>query len=169
MTIYHDPPNWNPTYERLYSHTDDLDEIFVGRRIVKAEIGVPDPGVKEWYRGTEPYGRLTLDNGTEVYAVGNDGGCVCSAGCYALNHVAATDNIITAVKVIADPAGDEYETDDYDKDGRYQIFVVTEAKELNIAEFVGTDGNGYYGTGFHIVVIGTTIIEPLVPRGDADA
>lgn len=134
-----------------YSYADDFSEVFIGRRIVKAEPDVPAPEIKGFWGGTDPYGRLTLDDGTQVYVVGNDGGCACSAGCYSLTHVAATDNIITNVKVVEDPAGDDYPSPSYE--GRYQIFVVTEAKEINIAEFVGSDGNGYYGTGFHLAVV----------------
>lgn len=147
----------NNEFERLYSYTDDLNEIFVGRRIVKAEGDVPSPSDLGWYGGTPPVGRLTLDNGTEVYVVGNDGGCACDAGCYSLKHVAATDNIITAVKVIDKSDGDDspnYNPDGEWEPGKYQIFVVTEAEELNVAEFEGSDGNGYYGSGFHLAVVG---------------
>jgi hypothetical protein len=134
-----------------YSYTDDLSEVFVGRRIVKAEGDVPAPNIDGWFSGTPPYGRLTLDDGTKVYVVGNEGGCICSAGDYSLARVAAVDNIITAVKVIDESTGDGSE--DY-ATRRYQIFVVTEAGELNVAEFVGDDGNGYYGSGFHLAVVG---------------
>ena len=144
--------------EKLLEYNDDLTEAFVGRRIVKAELGVDRPSVsdevesEESWRdsldGTEPYGRLTLDDDTVIYLVGNDGGCACSAGCYSLTHLAEVDNIITSVKVVDLHAGEDDDADE----GKYQIFVVTEAEELKIAEFEGSDGNGYYGTGFHLLV-----------------
>jgi hypothetical protein len=140
--------------EKLLDYDDDLTEAFVGRRIIKAELGVDRPSVEsdDWLDalvGTAPYGRLTLDDDTIIYLVGHDGGCACSAGCYELTHLAEVDNIITDVRVVDLHAGDDSETDE---EGRYQIFVVTEAEELKIAEFEGSDGNGFYGTGFHLLV-----------------
>ena len=143
--------------EKLLEYDDDLTEAFVGRRIVKAELGVDRPQVsdevesEESWRdsldGTEPYGRLTLDDDTIVYLVGHEGGCSCGAGDYVLTHLAKVDNIITDVKVV-----DLHGGDDDGGEGKYQIFVITEAEELKIAEFEGSDGNGYYGTGFHLLV-----------------
>lgn len=136
-----------------YSYQDDLSPIFVGRSIVEAEFPVGRPTTEggKWY-ATEPTGRLTLDDGTQVYVAGNEGGCSCSAGCYYLTHVAKVDNIITSVKVENDGQ------DDWGDSGTYRIFVVTEASELSVAEFDGDDGGGYYGSGFHLYVI---------PGGDA--
>jgi hypothetical protein len=37
--------------------------------------------------------------------------------------------------------------------GTYRIFVFADAVEINVAEFVGSDGNGYYGTGFTLTVV----------------
>lgn len=49
---------------------------------------------------------------------------------------------------MSDPRGDEE-----DGEGVYRIFVVADATEINIAEFIGDDGNGYYGTGFNLTVV----------------
>lgn len=142
---------------KQYGYSDDLTEVFVGKRIVAAEMGVRPPVApaypgSDWQRpivdGTDPTGLLTLDDGTQVYVAGNDGGCACSAGCYDLTKLATTDNIITSVKVIDQSSGDYSEGE-----GRYSIFVITAAEELNVAEFEGDDGNGYYGTGFHLAVV----------------
>ena len=130
---------------------DDADAIaglLVGRRIVQAEMGTfdyPDRGWRE-----EPEGRLVLDDGTVLYLAGNDGGCACTAGCYPLAKVAAVDNIITNARVECAPHSD-YD-DDRDQ-GTYRIFVFADATEINVAEFVGSDGNGYYGTGFELTVV----------------
>lgn len=129
---------------------DDLGSTFVGRRIVGVEMNVELPaGSSLRWATLEPYGKLTLDDGTEIYAAGHDGGCACSAGCYQLTKLATVDNIITAVKVVDESGGDDM--DDYE--GRWSIAVVAEAEELTVAEFEGSDGNGYYGTGFLLEVV----------------
>lgn len=140
-----------------YSH-DDLDPIaalFVGRRIVEAEKGSFDhPGGNSWDGPAD--GRLVLDDGTVLYLTGNDGGCACSAGCYPLEKVAAVDNIITSARVEALPHDDSESYDSDRENGTYRIFVVADATEINVAEFVGSDGNGYYGTGFALTVVRPT-------------
>jgi hypothetical protein len=137
------------------SDADKIAELLLGRRIVQAEMGEFDyPGRSGWDNRAE--GRLVLDDGTVLYLAGHDGGCACNAGCYPLEKVAAVDNIITNVRVEANPTGDGY--DDYG-DGTYRIYVIADATEINVAEFVGTDGNGYYGTGFAL-----TVIRPEAPR-----
>lgn len=126
---------------------EKIAELFVGRKVVRAEMGsFPIPGAEDSYISAAE-GLLVLDDGTELYLTGNDGGCACSAGCYPLAEVALVDNIITSAHVNADPSGD-----DDNGTGVYQIFVFADAKPINIAEFRGSDGNGYYGTGFSITV-----------------
>ena len=134
---------------RYYDQDSDLAGVFVGRRIIAAELNVEPPPDLDWDgRGSAPYGLVTLDNGTRVYVVGNDGGCACSAGCYSLTHLAAVDNIITSVEV-HDGRGAE----GYEDGGIWSIFVIAGADRINIAGFEGDDGYGYYGTGFHLTVI----------------
>lgn len=125
----------------------EIAEVLVGRRIVKAELGeVGIPGGTSYRSKAE--GLLVLDDGTELYLTGNDGGCACSAGCYPLEKVATVDNVITRARVESSP-------DDYygGGEGAYRIFVFADNQEINVAEFVGSDGNGYYGTGFELTVV----------------
>lgn len=125
--------------------------LLVGRRIVKAEMGDFDyPGRERWTE--RPEGRLVLDDGTVLYLAGHDGGCSCNAGCYPLAKVASVDNVITRARVECDPHDDSEPWDGRDR-GTYRIFVFADATEINVAEFVGTDGNGYYGTGFELTVV----------------
>jgi hypothetical protein len=91
--------------------------------------------------------RLILDNGTELLLVGNDGGCACSAGCYDLTELNGVDNVITSVVLDNRPDGDYTPGD-----GTYRIFVFANNERINLATFTGTDGNGYYGTGYTIHV-----------------
>lgn len=138
-----------------YDHTsgDKIAAVLVGRRIVEAEKGEFDfPGRDRWAASAD--GRLVLDDGTVLYLTGNDGGCACSAGCYPLDKVATVDNIITSARVEADPHDeDEAWGTGGRENGTYRIFVIADNIEINVAEFVGTDGNGYYGTGFEITVV----------------
>lgn len=91
---------------------------------------------------------LLLDDGTVLRLIGNDGGCSCNAGCYDLSLLNGTNNIITNVDFDDSPTGDEHGIGE----GTYRIFVFADNKTINLATFVGTDGNGYYGTGYHILV-----------------
>lgn len=139
-------------------HTDHeaIEALLMGRRIVSAEMGnatIPDAQYS-WYCTAE--GVLTLDDGTHVYVKGNEG-CACSAGDYPLTHLASVDNVITAVRFDDHPGGDEYYRADTDAEGDsyegwYRIFVVADAVEVNVVSFEGTDGNGYYGTGYDLWV-----------------
>lgn len=92
---------------------------------------------------------LLLDNGTLLRLVGNDGGCSCSAGCYDLTALNGVENIITAVEFEDDPDGDWATKHG---DGTYKIFVFAGNERINLATFEGSDGNGYYGTGYHVMV-----------------
>ena len=92
---------------------------------------------------------LELDDGTQIQFVGNSGCCVCESGHYYLMELNGVDNIITKVEFDYSPAS-YY---DYpEEDGHYRIFVVAEDKRITLAEFEGTDGNEYYGTGYSIIV-----------------
>lgn len=57
------------------------------------------------------------------------------------------DNVITNVEFVCDDdAVDEY-------DGTsYKIFVYAENQKLKLLQVDGDDGNGYYGTGYSIIV-----------------
>ena len=127
----------------------EIEQVLVGRQIVQAEMGrFQYLGSAESWRGPAE-GRLVLDDGTTLYLTGNDGGCSCGAGDYDLSALATVDNIITSARVEALPGGDDGEN----YEGTYRIFVFADNREINVAEFTGSDGNGYYGTGFTLSVV----------------
>lgn len=107
---------------------------------------------------------LMLDDGTVIKAIGHDGGCSCSAGCYDLADLNGVDNIITRVEYDYHPDGDDSWDDKPTAaqtcehgpseryEGHYRVFVYAENQKINLMSFNGTDGNGYYGTGFEILV-----------------
>lgn len=124
---------------------DRLRELLVGRSIVHSYTS-DEQG--DYYQSGGDTGTLVLDDGTVLKVWGNDGGCACSSGCYPLAELNEVGNIITNVELEEAPAGD-YTTDTYE--GHYRIFVYAEHRQL-LASFEGTDGNGYYGTGWWLRV-----------------
>jgi hypothetical protein len=118
-----------------YDHTSkaDIEALLVGRKVVKIDDHT-----------------LRLDNGLTLTLPDTDGGCACNAGCYDLVELNGVDNIITRVEFDDDPAGDD--EDPYREFGYYRIFVYADNQKVNLATWQGTDGNGYYGTGYEIHV-----------------
>ena len=143
-----DAGDWNRDREdgvRVLTHDDQeqISALLMGRKVSKADGE-----------------HLLLDNGVTIKAIGHDGGCACSAGCYDLSVLNGVDNIITRVEYDYQPAGD-YDTDrtgshpDDPSDkwtGFYRVFVFAENQQINLMQFDGSDGNGYYGTGFELLV-----------------
>lgn len=134
-----------------------LRELLVGKSIVSAEIRDESP--EDWTAG--PTGYLTLSDGTVLKVWGNDGGCGCSAGCYPLTALNACKNVITNVQVEERPVDDDAvcwtcgeESWFCDHEGYYRIFVLAFGvdERINVASFEGSDGNGYYGTGWWLSV-----------------
>jgi hypothetical protein len=116
----------------------ESEEILVGRRIVKAEI-------KE-HRWGNNMAVLSLDDGSEVWVIANEGCGGCSNGWYDIEHVASVDNIITAVDVVVEDApGEDAHV--------YRIFVFTGDDRIEAVTVAGDDGNGYYGSGYYIDVV----------------
>lgn len=120
-------------------HTEEAEirALLEGRRIVSAEGAT-----------------LTLDDGTIVRVVPNEGCGGCASGWYELKHLAAVDNIITAVNLHDDPDSADPERH------TYRLAVVADAVEINAAIVEGDDGNGYYGTGY-----GLLVERPAAPDG----
>lgn len=147
-----DAGDWNGAREdgvRVLNEEDrdEIADLLVGRKVAKVDGE-----------------HLLLDDGTVIKAIGRDGGCACSAGCYDLSVLNGVDNIITRVSFDYRPAGDG---DSWDKGadrsghpddpddkwtGYYRVFVYADNEQINLMQFDGTDGNGYYGTGFEILV-----------------
>ena len=136
-----------------------LRELLVGRSIVSA--AVVDEKPEPYTAG--PTGTLTLSDGTVLKVWGNEGCCGCSAGWYELSALNAPGGVITNVEVDEKPDEDygtcpeckaEGRGWDYDcpHRGWYRVFVVTADERTMLASFEGSDGNGYYGTGWWLRV-----------------
>lgn len=90
---------------------------------------------------------LLLDDGTLLRLFGNDGCGGCTNGYYELQALNGCDNIITRVELVNDP-----DDDGRSADGTFEIFVYAGEERINLVRFEGSDGNGYYGTGYTIRV-----------------
>ena len=91
-------------------------------------------------------GSLVLDNGILLYINPNIGCSGCGSGDYYLQHITSVNNAITNVEFI-----EEYDDDDFNYK-HYKIFVIADGMTTELLDVYGTDGNGYYGTGYTIDV-----------------
>lgn len=90
-------------------------------------------------------GNLVLDNGVMLKINPNIGCGGCESGNYYLQHISSVNNAITNVEFV-----EEFEDDCYYE--HYKIFVIADGMTTELLDVYGTDGNGYYGTGYTIDV-----------------
>lgn len=90
---------------------------------------------------------LILDNGIVLEVIANEGCGGCSSGWYSITKLNEVDNAITNVEFDCD--GDVANEDD---DTSYKIFVFCEDTRIKLLQVDGSDGNGFYGTGYTIIV-----------------
>ena len=88
---------------------------------------------------------LVLDNGVVLKIYPNIGCYGCESGNYYLEHISSVNNAITNVEFV-----EEFEDDCYYE--HYKIFVIADGMTTELLDVYGTDGNGYYGTGYTIDV-----------------
>ena len=93
----------------------------------------------------DDYDKLVLDNGVVLQINPNIGCGGCESGNYYLEHIASVNNAITNVEFV-----EEFEDDCYYE--HYRIFVIADGMTTELLDVYGTDGNGYYGTGYTIDV-----------------
>lgn len=94
---------------------------------------------------TADYDKLILDNGVVLQINPNIGCGGCESGNYYLQHISSVNNAITNVEFV-----EEYDDDCYYE--HYRIFVIADGMTTELLDVYGTDGNGYYGTGYTIDV-----------------
>jgi hypothetical protein len=125
-----------------YSETDRIRETLIGRTVTKVADDV-----------------LLLDDGTRLTIHANQGCGGCSAGWYELREL--NDCPINAIMAVEfehveevsgyDPERHEYVEDRYRPEA-YRVFVLAADERIKLLEVDGSDGNGYYGTGYWIMV-----------------
>lgn len=117
-------------YELYFDEEKKIEELLLYRKIIKAKNNT-----------------LYLDNGVELQVEANEGCGGCSAGWYEIVELNNCENAITNVEFVVDN-DTKY---DYDETS-YKIFVLAADKRIKILQVDGDDGNGYYGTGYSIIV-----------------
>lgn len=88
---------------------------------------------------------MILDNGTTVEVQPNEGCGGCSNGRYQLEELNRCEAVITSVRLHCS------DDDQYDAH-TYTIFVLAANKEQVLLSVKGDDDNGYYGTGYQLLV-----------------
>ena len=117
-----------------YEQEDEIKNLLIGHTITKVDGET-----------------LMLDDGTKLTLMGNWGCGGCTSGNYDLTELNGCPNMIMNVEF-----DEETITDSYEPDVAYRIFVYAENQKIKLAEFEGTDGNGYYGSGYWIEVTPTS-------------
>lgn len=114
---------------------DSLKELLLGHTVTKVDSET-----------------LRLDDGRVLKLNGNWGCGGCTSGNYALTALNDCPvNAIMDVEVVEENTEGAYGL--YDSvDTKYRLFVLAQDERIELATFDGSDGNGYYGTGFWIEV-----------------
>lgn len=115
--------------EKIYhDDQDSINELFVGRKVVYARDEV-----------------LELDDGTTIRVIPNEGCGGCESGWFYLKKISESNNAITSAEI-----EHVYGEDDYTE--VYKIVVYAEGVGEDLVVVEGSEGNGYYGTGFSLKV-----------------
>lgn len=100
----------------------------------------------------DDYDKLILDNGVVLQINPNIGCGGCESGNYYLEHISSVNNAITNVEFVNEHEDSEYDDFDAEYYQHYKIFVIADGMTTELLDVYGTDGNGYYGTGYTINV-----------------
>lgn len=112
-----------------------IKDLLLGRKVVRVEGD-----------------KMALDNGAVLRIFPNEGCGGCSNGWYHLAALNEVNNAITNVEVVRE----ELDNPDYTgPDTAYRIYVYAAGivGKQTLLSVEGSDGNGYYGTGYEIEVI----------------
>lgn len=100
----------------------------------------------------DDYDKLILDNGVVLQINPNIGCGGCESGNYYLQHISSVNNAITNVEFVNEHEDSDYDDFDAEYYQHYKIFVIADGVTTELLDVYGTDGNGYYGTGYTIDV-----------------
>lgn len=111
---------------------DDVKALLLGRRVIKVDDST-----------------LLLDDGRHLRIYGNEGCGGCPSGAYDIDFINECPiNAIMDVQLEIEGSGRE------EDEQRYRLFVLAQDERIELVRATGSDGNGYYGSGFWIEVIG---------------
>jgi hypothetical protein len=143
---YYSDPQDAPDYD-----TPDTLSLLIGRYVTNIEVGtfITDYTMDECEKRQA---RLTLDDGTQLVAIGRSGGCSCGQGDFeftkAFYQGSPTARIMNAM---VEMEGEDWYDGDISATG-FKVFVIVEDEKLPLLEFDGCEGDGYYGRGFWLSV-----------------
>ncbi len=125
----------------------DTLRTLIGRYVTNIELGtfIAD----QWIEDCEkPQALLTLDDSTQLVAMGRSGGCVCGQGDFeftkAFYQGSPTARITNAM---VEMDGQEQYGGDFSATC-FKVFVIVDDEKLPLLEFDGFEGDGYYSRGF---------------------
>lgn len=125
--------------------------LLIGRYVTNIETGtfITDSWMEDCEKSQA---LLTLDDGTQLVAMGRAGGCVCGQGDFeftkAFYQGSPTARIMNAM---VEMEGLEWYDMDISATG-FKVFVIIEDEKLPLLEFDGYEGDGFYGRGFWLTV-----------------
>lgn len=92
---------------------------------------------------------VTLDDGTRIELEGNEGGCCCRSGDWAITRLFKAGDA-PATRIMNAHLDNQIKEDEEMGclAGPIAIFVMMEGGEYPLVEFDGMDGSGCYGDGF---------------------
>lgn len=121
--------------------------LLIGRYVTNIETGtfITDSWMEDCEKSQA---LLTLDDGTQLVAMGRGGGCVCGQGDFeftkAFYQGSPTARIMNAM---VEMEGKDWYDMGISATG-FKVFVIVEDEKLPLLEFDGYEGDGYYGRGF---------------------
>lgn len=125
--------------------------LLIGRYVTNIETGtfITDSWMEDCEKSQA---LLTLDDGTQLVAMGRGGGCVCGQGDFeftkAFYQGSPTARIMNAM---VEMEGADWYDMDISATG-FKVFVIVEDEKLPLLEFDGYEGDGFYGRGFWLSV-----------------
>lgn len=125
--------------------------LLIGRYVTNIETGtfITDSWMEDCEKSQA---LLTLDDGTQLVAMGRGGGCVCGQGDFeftkAFYQGSPTARIMNAM---VEMEGADWYDMDISATG-FKVFVIVEDEKLPLLEFDGYEGDGLYGRGFWLSV-----------------
>lgn len=116
-----------------FQNEDELKKLFVGTQVLHVHENI-----------------MTLSNGTVVKVLPNSGCWGCPSGnFYLTDRIKKVDTVITNVKLVEKNKNDKK---------TFSLFVYTggkkqkKLKKKTLFDVTGSEGNGFYGTGFTLEV-----------------
>lgn len=133
MSMWWHPKMSGVKYDKTVEYDDkkNIADMLIGHKVIDIENG----------------DTLVLDNGTKLLVEPNEGCGGCESGWYSIEHIASCNNAITNVEFDCYDEGDKWDCYTH-----YKIFVIADGIRTELLDVYGTDGNGYYGTGYSIDV-----------------